>query len=71
MLYIGSLRFHALKQKSIRVRAVKAKPKALRHFKVDTPVLKIDETVYNLYGLLLSGSIYMAYYCPEVYHYRL
>ena len=66
MLYIGSLRFHALKQKSIRVRAVKAKPKALRHFKVDTPVLKIDETVYNLYGLLLSGSIYMAYYCPEV-----
>ena len=57
MLYIGSLRFHALKQKSIRVRAVKAKPKALRHFKVDTPVLKIDETVYNLYGLLLSGSV--------------
>ena len=26
-----------------RVRAVKSKPKALRHFKVD-PVLKIDET---------------------------
>ena len=28
------------------VRAVKSKPKVLRHFKVD-PVLKIDETVYK------------------------
>ena len=28
------------------VKAVKSKPTALRHFKVD-PVLKIDETVYK------------------------
>ena len=32
-------------QKSM-IRAVKSKPKALRHFKVD-PVIKIDETVYK------------------------
>ena len=35
-----------LTEKHNRVKAVKSKPKALRHFKVD-PVLKIDETVYK------------------------
>ena len=33
-------------EKHKEVRAVKSKPKALRHFKV-VPVLKFDETVYK------------------------
>ena len=37
------------------VRAVKSKPKALRHFKV-YPVLKIDENVYK------QGNL-----CPRLY----
>jgi len=61
------------------VRAVKSKPKALRHFKVD-PILKIDETIYkqaesipqkiyeflNIY-LNNAFSLSPPVYCPRVH----
>ena len=42
--------------KGLQKRAVKSKPKALRHLNVD-PVLKIDETVYKHPESMGGGSV--------------